>query len=158
MKSVREHLDMHAANREVGTYQTAAEICRTTSKTVKRAVLVAAARANGENRVVEHNYGAVRDVIAGRIAETQGKMSGQAAPPRGQCGRLHRFGPQPAPAGSGGESATAPGVPPWCCPREQQTTVGQMLCGHSAGAVLQSLQSSVMARDGEGGPPAEQSH
>src|ERR1700722_14821693 len=46
-------------------------------------------------------------------------------------GRLHRFGPQPAPAGSGGESATAPGVPPWCCPREQQTTVGQMLCGHS---------------------------
>jgi len=68
-------MDMHAAYREVGTYRAAAEICGTTPKTVKRAVLAATARAKGENPVVEHNYDAVRDVIAARIARTQGKMS-----------------------------------------------------------------------------------
>jgi hypothetical protein len=68
-------MDMHAAYREVGTYRAAAEICGTTPKTVKRAVLAAAAKEVGENPVVEHNYDAVRDVIAARVAKTQGKMS-----------------------------------------------------------------------------------
>ena len=40
MKSVRERMDMHAAYREVGSYRAAAQICGTTAKTVKRAVLV----------------------------------------------------------------------------------------------------------------------
>jgi transposase len=68
-------MDMHAAYREVGTYRAAAEICGTTPKTVKRAVLAAAAKERGENPVVEHNYDAVRDVNAARVAKTQGKMS-----------------------------------------------------------------------------------
>jgi hypothetical protein len=68
-------MDMHAAYREVGTYRAAAEICGTTPKTVKRAVLAAAAKEKGEDRVIEHNYDAVRDVIAARVAKTQGKMS-----------------------------------------------------------------------------------
>ena len=45
MKSARERMDMHAAYREVGTYRAAAEICGTTPKTVKRAVLAARAAA-----------------------------------------------------------------------------------------------------------------
>ena len=32
MKSVREHMDMHAAYREVGSYRAAAEICGTTPR------------------------------------------------------------------------------------------------------------------------------
>jgi len=34
-KSVREHMDMRAAYREVGSYRAAAEVCGTTPKTVK---------------------------------------------------------------------------------------------------------------------------
>jgi hypothetical protein len=68
-------MDMHAAYREVGSYRGAAEICGTTPKTVKRAVLAAAARSKGENPIVEHNYDAVRDVVFERVARTQGKMS-----------------------------------------------------------------------------------
>ena len=48
-------MDMHAAYREVGTYRGAAEICGTTPKTVKRALLAAKASAKGEDPVVEHN-------------------------------------------------------------------------------------------------------
>jgi hypothetical protein len=55
MKSVREHMDMHAAYREVGSYRAAAEICGTTPKTVKRSVLAAMAAENGEVPVVAHN-------------------------------------------------------------------------------------------------------
>jgi hypothetical protein len=68
-------MDMHAAYREVGTYRAAAEICGTTPKTVKRAVLAATVDAKGENPVVAHNYDAVRDVVSERVARTQGKMS-----------------------------------------------------------------------------------
>jgi hypothetical protein len=75
MKSVREHMDMHAAYREVGSYRAAAEICGTTPKTVKRSVLAARAAENGENPVVEHNYDAVRDVVIERVERTKGKMS-----------------------------------------------------------------------------------
>ena len=75
MKSVREHMDMHAAYREVGSYRGAAEICGTTPKTVKRSVLAAQAAEKGEIPVVEHNYDAVRDVVIERVDRTKGKMS-----------------------------------------------------------------------------------
>jgi hypothetical protein len=68
-------MDMHAAYREVGTYRAAAEICGTTPKTVKRAVLAAATSAKGENPVVEHNYDPVRDVVIERVERTKAKMS-----------------------------------------------------------------------------------
>ena len=68
-------MDMHAAYREVGTYRAAAEICGTTPKTVKRAVLAARQPRRGENPVVEHNYDAVRDVVVERVERTKGKMS-----------------------------------------------------------------------------------
>ena len=75
MKSVREHMDMHAAYREVGSYRAAAEICGTTPKTVKRSVLAAQAAEKGEIPVVEHNYDVVRDVVIERVERTKGKMS-----------------------------------------------------------------------------------
>jgi transposase len=68
-------MDMQAAYREVGSYRAAAEICGTTPKTVKRSVLAAQKARNGEDRVVEHNYDAVRAVVIERVARTQGKMS-----------------------------------------------------------------------------------
>jgi transposase len=75
MKSVREHMDMHAAYREVGSYRAAAEICGTTPKTVKRSVLAAQAVEKDGDPVVEHNYDAVRDVVGERVERTKGKIS-----------------------------------------------------------------------------------
>ncbi|MGH9047718.1 MAG: IS21 family transposase [Acidimicrobiales bacterium] len=74
MKSVREHMDMHAAYREVGSYRAAAEICGTTPKTVKRSVLAARAAESGDV-AVEHNYDTVRDVVVERVDKTKGKIS-----------------------------------------------------------------------------------
>jgi len=73
MKSVRERMDINAAYREVGTYRGAADICGTTAKTVKR-VVEAAERADVADRVV-HNYDSVRDLVAERVARTQGRIT-----------------------------------------------------------------------------------
>ena len=75
MKSVREHMDMHAAYREVGSYRAAAEICGTTPKTVKRSVEAALRAQQDGDRVVEHNYDAVRGLVLERVDRTKGKMS-----------------------------------------------------------------------------------
>lgn len=74
MKSVRERMDMESASRDVGSYRAAAEICGTTPKTVKRAVLTAAEDSSAE-LVVAHNYDVVRDVVAERVAKTQGRIT-----------------------------------------------------------------------------------
>lgn len=74
MKSVRERMDMNAAYREVGSYRGAADICGTTPKTVKRAVL-AGAETVAETDPVSHNYDAVRDIVADRVAKTNGRIS-----------------------------------------------------------------------------------
>ncbi|MGH9070548.1 MAG: IS21 family transposase [Acidimicrobiales bacterium] len=78
MKLAREHMDMHAAYREVGTYRGAAAICGTTDKTVKRAVARATApdqvTGSGDG-VVEHNYDDVATIIAKRVERTQGRIS-----------------------------------------------------------------------------------
>lgn len=66
-------MDINAAYREVGTYRGAAEICGTTDKTVKRVVL-AAERTEGGPRA-RHNYDDVRDVVAERVAKTQGRIT-----------------------------------------------------------------------------------
>lgn len=76
MKSVRERMDILSAYREVGSYRGAAEICGTTHKTVKRAVLAdGAATADGDAASVVHNYDGVRDVVAERVARTQGRIT-----------------------------------------------------------------------------------
>jgi len=72
MKSVRERMDINAAYREVGTYRGAADICGTTPKTVKR-VVEGAGREPGLEPV--HNYDSVRDLVAQRVAKTQGRIT-----------------------------------------------------------------------------------
>jgi hypothetical protein len=81
MKSVREHMDMHAAYREVGSYRAAAEMCGTTGITIKRAVLAAEAKARGEEPEVAHNYDAVREVVIERVIRTKGKISAKRLGP-----------------------------------------------------------------------------
>jgi transposase len=69
-------MDILSAYREVGSYRAAAAICGTTPKTVKRAVLADAARNDaGDVEVVVHNYDKVRDVVADRVAKTQGRIT-----------------------------------------------------------------------------------
>ena len=74
MKSVREHMDMHAAYRELGSYRAAAEICGTTPKTVKRSVKAALLREAGIDPV-RHNYDAVADLVAETVARTKGRIT-----------------------------------------------------------------------------------
>lgn len=66
-------MDINAAYREVGTYRGAAEICGTTDKTVKRVVL-AAERTDG-GLEARHNYDGVRELVADRVAKTQGRIT-----------------------------------------------------------------------------------
>jgi transposase len=68
-------MDMTSAFREVGSYRGAAEICGTTHRTVKRAVLAAQRAEAGLEEPVAHNYDAVRDVVAGRVERTKGRIS-----------------------------------------------------------------------------------
>jgi transposase len=67
-------MDINAAYREVGTYRGAAELCGTTHRTVKRAVLAEQQAAAGPV-VVAHNYDEVRDLVVQRVAKTQGRIS-----------------------------------------------------------------------------------
>ena len=76
MKSERERMDINAAYREVGSYRGAAEICGTTHKTVKRAVLAETAKNNATaSDPVSHNYDGVRDIVVERVAKTNGRIS-----------------------------------------------------------------------------------
>jgi transposase len=67
-------MDVNAAYREVGTYRGAADMCGTTAKTVKRAVLAAESTAAGIDPV-HHNYDAVRDIVVERVTKTKGRIS-----------------------------------------------------------------------------------
>ena len=70
-------MDMHAAYQEVGSYRAAAEICGTTDKTIKRAVdkAKAAETTRADGVAVAHNYDPVTDIIAERVAKTEGRIS-----------------------------------------------------------------------------------
>ena len=70
-------MDMNAAYREVGSYRAAAKLCGTTPKTVRRAVAAADAFAAqeataGPAPAVAHNYDTVADIVAERVAKTNG--------------------------------------------------------------------------------------
>jgi len=68
-------MDINAAYREVGSYRAAAQLCGTTPKTVRRAVTAAETTTAGPDPVVSHNYDPVADIVAERIAKTQGLIS-----------------------------------------------------------------------------------
>jgi hypothetical protein len=75
-------MDMNAAYRKVGTYRAATEICGTTPKTVKRAVQAARRSESGADPDgVRHNYDRVRDLVAERVAKTQGRISAKRLAP-----------------------------------------------------------------------------
>jgi len=84
-------MDINAAYREVGSYRGAAEICGTTAKTVKRAVLAA----DAEPVEPVHNYDEVRDVVRARVAKTHGRISAKrllpAATAAGYAGSARNF-------------------------------------------------------------------
>lgn len=76
MKSARERMDMNAAYREVGTYRGAAEMCGTTPKTVRRAVLDAQRVDRDESAAAPaHNYDSVADLVAERVEKTRAKIT-----------------------------------------------------------------------------------
>jgi len=68
-------MDMNAAYREVGSYRAAAKLCGTTPKTVRRAVAAAEAAVGGPAPAVAHNYDTVADIVAERVAKTNGLIS-----------------------------------------------------------------------------------
>lgn len=68
-------MDILSAYREVGSYRAAADMCGTTPKTVKRAVLAEAAKSEAAVVAVVHNYDDVRDVVAERVAKTRGRIT-----------------------------------------------------------------------------------
>lgn len=77
MKNPRQRLDIIDAYQQVGTYRGAAELCGTTHKTVNRVV---DAWRRGEDvserrRRVARNYEIVREVVADRVAKTDGRIS-----------------------------------------------------------------------------------
>lgn len=77
MITAKERMDILSAYREVGSYRAAADICGTTHKTVKRAVLADADADAGavDGAAVVHNYDAVRDLVADRVAKTKGRIT-----------------------------------------------------------------------------------
>ena len=76
MITARERMDILSAYREVGSYRAAADICGTTPKTVKRAVLADAAKNEAAAvELVVHNYDDVRDVVAERVEKTHGRIT-----------------------------------------------------------------------------------
>ena len=70
-------MDIIAAYREVGTYRGAADICGTTHKTVKRVIDRAEAgeTASKARPVPVHNYDGVAELVATRVAKSQGRIS-----------------------------------------------------------------------------------
>jgi transposase len=89
-------MDVLAAYREVGSYRGAAQLCGTTHKTVKRIV----ERHNGggvapPHKDREHNYDAVRELVADRVQRSQGRISAKrllpAARTAGYAGSPRNF-------------------------------------------------------------------
>jgi len=72
-------MDVIAAYESVGTFRGAAELCGTTHKTVRRIMAAHEAERAGEVPVERkergHNYDAVAELVAGRVAKTQARIS-----------------------------------------------------------------------------------
>ena len=79
-------MDIISAYREVGSYRGAAEICATTHKTVRRVVERAEA---GDGRPVPavrvRNYESVTELVAARVAASQGRISAKRLLPVAQA-------------------------------------------------------------------------
>jgi capsid protein len=88
VKSARERLDIVNAYAELGSYRAAAELCGTTHKTVRRIIQRHRAgtlgqRARSPRRA--RNTDAVTDLIAGRIKQTDGRISAKRLLPEARA-------------------------------------------------------------------------
>lgn len=94
-KTAREKMDVIAAYQSVGTYRGAAELCGTTHKTVRRIVQAHRAEEPEERKGRGHNYDAVAEVVAERVAKTLGRISAKrllpAARAAGYAGSPRNF-------------------------------------------------------------------
>jgi transposase len=69
-------MDIISAYQQVGSYRAAAELCGTTHKTVKRVVEKFEAGESAPARTERaHNFDAVTELVAERVAKSQGRMS-----------------------------------------------------------------------------------
>jgi transposase len=69
-------MDIISAYQQVGSYRAAAQLCGTTHRTVKRVVEKFEAGESAPPRVERvHNYDAVAEMVAERVAKSQGRMS-----------------------------------------------------------------------------------
>lgn len=76
MKSAKDRMDIISAYQQVGSYRGAAELCGTTHRTVKKVVeKFEAGDAPPPRAERAHNYDAVIDLVAERVAKSQGRMS-----------------------------------------------------------------------------------
>ncbi len=77
-------MDILAAYREVGSYRGAAALCGTTHKTVRR-VVQAQLGAAAERRLRGHNFDAVTDLVADKVAKTSGRISAKRLLPQARA-------------------------------------------------------------------------
>lgn len=76
MKSAKDRMDIISAYREVGTYRGAAEMCGTTHKTVRRVIeRFEAGDTPPQREPRPHNYDAVTQIVAERVASSRGRIS-----------------------------------------------------------------------------------
>jgi Homeodomain-like domain len=74
--SARDRMDIISAYQQVASYRGAAQLCGTTHKTVKRVVEKFEASGPPLPRVERvRNYDAVAELVADRVAKSQGRMS-----------------------------------------------------------------------------------
>ncbi|MFW0797781.1 IS21 family transposase [Gordonia sp. CPCC 205515] len=79
MLTARDQMDIISTYRDVGSYRGTAEICGTTHKTVKRVVERFEAGQSGQapppRKQRVNNYQAVTDLVAHRVAKSQGRIT-----------------------------------------------------------------------------------
>ena len=88
-------MDIISAYREVGSYRGAAAICGTTAKTVKRVIARHETGGGPVRAPREHNYDAVVEFVAERVARTKGRITAKrllpAARTAGYAGSARNF-------------------------------------------------------------------
>ncbi|MBC8093975.1 MAG: IS21 family transposase, partial [Pseudonocardia sp.] len=76
-------MDIVTAYRDVGTYRGAAEMCGVTHKTVRR--IVNKAEAAEDRAARRRNYESVRALVAAKVEDTKGKISGKRLLPQARA-------------------------------------------------------------------------
>ncbi len=85
MKSTRDEMDIVNAYQAVGTYRGAAALCGTTHKTVKRVIERRGRGQVGRRLVRKPKTAAVAELIAGRVRQTDGRISAKRLLPVAQA-------------------------------------------------------------------------